>query len=257
MPKLFLPITALAALAATAALCVAQQQAAPDYTPYQKFGQPKPLFTPVDQGVADRTQLSTSFRAPFKDLRLPTNFDREYRVDQSYRPHGLRSPTGFYARASAGIVAMYPQPLYKGVGRGVEQIAIPAGTVYLFADSAKLTGHRTSRYETQPQQPSLLQRLDAADPAKSQTAAMSALNEPLARQTNIVSRMTSQTSEARESHTVQRETRPIELPLDMQVDLGPSRSSTALDGSSIWTDETLRQSRVATLLSSALTNAPR
>ena len=247
--RTLIPITALAA---TAALCVAQQSARtnqpPDGTSYQKWGQPKPVFTPIDQGVADRTQLSSSLRAPFKDLRLPTNFDREYRVDPSYRPHGLRSPTGFYARASAGIVAMYPQPLYKGIAPGIEQIAIPAGTVYLFADSAKLTGHRAQRYETQPTQSSLLQRLDATDPARSQSAALAALNEPVARQTNVVSRMTGQPPDAR---TTQRTQRPVELPTDLQL------PPTSLDGPSIWTDEPLRQSRVAFLLAAALDNAPR
>lgn len=234
------------ALAATAALSAAQQQSVPDGTSYQKFGQPKPVFTPIDQGIDARTRLSSSLRVPFKDLRLPTNFDREYRVDPSYRPHGLRSRTGFFARASAGIVAVYPQPLYRGVAPGVEQIAIPPGTVYLFADSAKLTGHRATRFETEPTQPSLLQRLDASDPARSQSTAMSVLNEPLARQASVVSRMTAQTIPQRDSSAAELS----------EPDSNPILPKT-IDGPSIWTDESLRQSRVASLLAAAFDNAPR
>lgn len=261
----------IAGLAVAGALSVALH-AAQDGASWQRIRQPKPVFSPVDQGVADRTQLSASQRVPFRDLRLPTNFDREYRVDSAYRPYGgLRSHTGFYARASGGIVALYPQPLYKGVARGVEQIGIPAGTVYLFADSAKLTGHSVVKYQTQPQQSSLLQRLDAANPPTSHASAVAALNEPMARQASIVDRMAPRTetgaTELASDGTLFRkrsdESQAGANSPTAATTARPSSSAESFDqkasatnSQSIWSNESIRQARIGVLLTSALGNSP-
>jgi hypothetical protein len=98
----------------------------------------QPEFERVDQGQADRNQLSTSYRDMGVDLRAPLNFDTVYKVEPHSRLlRGIRGWSGgAFVRANAGLIAVFPQSAYRAVGRGVDLAQVPAGTLFVFGDSA-------------------------------------------------------------------------------------------------------------------------
>ena len=119
----------------------------------------QPALREVDQQVQGRNDLAASTRKPFSDLRLPLNFDRLYEVDSS----AIRSRAGIqgraFARASGGLVAVFPRTDNRRLAPGVEVVSVPPGTVYLFADTATWTGMTTDRSRTSSPN-SLVQRIE-------------------------------------------------------------------------------------------------
>jgi hypothetical protein len=89
-----------------------------------------PGLTPVEQGVADVDPLSTSLRSLQVDLRIPAGFETVYHGAREDR-FGQRS--GFFARISGGITAVFPLSRYSIVPGGIEP-EVPAGTVYYLGD---------------------------------------------------------------------------------------------------------------------------
>lgn len=81
----------------------------------------------VDEGVEDQGPLSRSTRQFDIDLRQPTDFESLYQL-----PRQPGSPySGWYARASGGLVAVYPRSVYQASGRPGRADPIPPGTVFL------------------------------------------------------------------------------------------------------------------------------
>lgn len=125
----------------------------------------QPEFQAVDQGVGDRTELSSSYRDMGVDLRSPMNFDRVYKVDA--RSRLLRGMQGFekgaYARAHGGLVAVFPKGAYLEVAPGVDMAQVPPGTVYTFADSSRMShvGEAKDARATRPGAVPLVVRIDA------------------------------------------------------------------------------------------------
>jgi hypothetical protein len=101
------------------------------------------LLQPVDQGYADNNALQSSLRDTAVDMRSPSNWDRVYRVNANLELFpGHRKNGPLLARASGGIVAVFPQSTYVPVAPGVALASIPPGTVYTFADANALTRPR-------------------------------------------------------------------------------------------------------------------
>jgi hypothetical protein len=119
----------------------------------------QPALREIDQSVEGRNDLATSTRKPFSDLRLPLNFDRLYEVDSA----AIRSRAGIqgraFARASGGLIAVFPRTDNRRLAPGVEFVGVPPGTVYLFSDTARLTGMTTDRSCTSSPNP-LVQRIE-------------------------------------------------------------------------------------------------
>jgi hypothetical protein len=119
----------------------------------------QPALREIDQQVQGRNDLAASTRKPFSDLRLPLNFDRLYEVDSS----AIRSRAGIqgraFARASGGLVAVFPRTDDRRLAPGVNLVGVPPGTVYLFADTATWTGMTTDRSRTSSPN-SLVQRIE-------------------------------------------------------------------------------------------------
>jgi hypothetical protein len=88
------------------------------------------VLTPVEQGVADVDMLSSSLRSLQADLRAPAGFERVYEGSWEDR-YGQRS--GFFARVSGGVTAVFPMSRYSAVLGGIEP-EIPAGTVFYLGD---------------------------------------------------------------------------------------------------------------------------
>ena len=87
----------------------------------------------VDQGTEDMGPLARSSRMSRIDLRMPSGFDRVYRVESSTL--GDAAPAR-YARVSGALVAIFPRSEYATSERGTS-ILVPAGTVYAIgAESA-------------------------------------------------------------------------------------------------------------------------
>jgi hypothetical protein len=114
-------------------------------------------LTPVDQGVADRGALSASHRQLPPDFRVPIGFDRLYRIE-GRTPLFRGQSTPLYARVQGGLIAVFPQSEYRDFGKGLTQVQIPAGTVYLLRDPTPWLGEPSSA----PAAPShsLIQRLN-------------------------------------------------------------------------------------------------
>lgn len=119
----------------------------------------RPALREIDQSVEGRNDLAVSTRKPFSDLRLPMNFDRLYEVESS----AIRSRAGIqgraFARASGGLIAVFPRTDNRRLAPGVEIVSVPPGTVYLFADAARLTGMTADRSRTSSPN-SLVQRIE-------------------------------------------------------------------------------------------------
>lgn len=74
----------------------------------------------VDQGSEDVGALGTSFRQPSHDARLPTAFQRVYRVP---------GDEGKLMRGNGALFAVFPESVYRRTARGMKAVA-PPGTVY-------------------------------------------------------------------------------------------------------------------------------
>lgn len=91
-------------------------------------------LTPVDPGVADRGGLGMSLRQLQPDLRVPTNFDRVYRVPGSVS--GVPAfpgaePNDRFARISGGLTAVFERSQYlRRTDRPGLIPIVPAGTVF-------------------------------------------------------------------------------------------------------------------------------
>lgn len=80
-----------------------------------------PKMQAIDQGVADTGPLSVSERLMPKDLRVPSAFERVYRLSGKH--------SGQYARISGAITAVFPRSQYVLTDEG-EVPVIPAGTIF-------------------------------------------------------------------------------------------------------------------------------
>lgn len=74
----------------------------------------------VDAGREDVGALGTSFRQPSHDARLPTAFQRVYRVP---------GQDDKLMRGNGALFAVFPESVYRRTGRGTVAVA-PPGTVY-------------------------------------------------------------------------------------------------------------------------------
>jgi hypothetical protein len=176
----------------------------------------QPALREVDQSVQGRNDLAASTRKPFSDLRLPLNFDRLYEVDSQ----AIRSRAGIsgraFARASGGLVAVFPRTNDRRLAPGVNLVGVPPGTVYLFADTASWTGMTADRTRTSSPN-SLVQRIEQAPlPANPFPSTNPAGLRPTAPQ------------------------------------LAQSKADIVPAGPTIWTSETWRAGRVGALLDRAL-----
>lgn len=82
---------------------------------------------PVEQGVADVDPLRTSLVVPLdRDLRTPSGWESVYPV--RYRDASGQVREGF-ARASGGVVAIFPWSVYIPTRHGTI-ISVPPGTVF-------------------------------------------------------------------------------------------------------------------------------
>ena len=98
-------------------------------------------FREIEQGVEDTSPFGTTRRVFRADLRVPSNFEKVYRVDPSVRfAPGVRAPSngsGLFARVSGGLVAVYSRGQYQTTRRGTS-IDIPTDTVFLIGDPRRL-----------------------------------------------------------------------------------------------------------------------
>lgn len=74
----------------------------------------------VDAGTEDVGALGASFREQAHDARLPTSFQRVYRVP---------GEDGKLMRGNGALFAVFPESVYRRTARGVKALA-PPGTVY-------------------------------------------------------------------------------------------------------------------------------
>lgn len=74
----------------------------------------------VDPGIEDVSALGTSLRVPAHDARLPTGFQRVYRVP---------GQDGMLMRGNGALFAVFPESVYRRSPRGATPIA-PPGTVF-------------------------------------------------------------------------------------------------------------------------------
>lgn len=79
------------------------------------------LLDPVDPGVADTGPLSVSERLMPADLRVPTAFERVYRL--------TGKQDGRFARVSGAITAVFPRSQYVRTEYG-DVPEIPTGTIF-------------------------------------------------------------------------------------------------------------------------------
>jgi hypothetical protein len=80
----------------------------------------QPRLEIVDQGTEDRDVLSATLRTDPTDLRLPTEFERVYRVPGS---------STLLMRGNGALFAVFEQSVYRQTSRGIQVVA-PPGTVF-------------------------------------------------------------------------------------------------------------------------------
>lgn len=81
---------------------------------------PTDELEPVDQGVADLTDLSVSLRVVNPMLREPSGFSRLYQV---------RGMADAYVRANGALYAVFPRSAYA-LSQSGQVPVVPAGTVF-------------------------------------------------------------------------------------------------------------------------------
>lgn len=134
------PSTAASASAASAS------NAAPTPPVLAPIGDPLAdlRLVPIDPGTEDVSRLWEGGRQMPVDLRKPLNFEQVYRVEGDLSRLGVLgvSPAAgesMYARASGGMVAMFPQSEYVRTKDGRFPV-VPANTTFLQGSIQTLTG---------------------------------------------------------------------------------------------------------------------
>jgi len=89
---------------------------------------------PIDPGTEDVNPLRTSLKPSRADLRVPTDFERVYRVTGDTRAFGGTGEE-MYARVSNGLVAMFPKSTYASISR---RPTVPPGTIWVLGASARM-----------------------------------------------------------------------------------------------------------------------
>ena len=93
---------------------------------------------PIEPGFEDVSLLATSSKRMPVDLRMPLNFDQIYRIEGDLSRLGLtgrntswlaRANTPMFARASGGLIAIFPQSEYVQTKRGMRPV-VPANTTF-------------------------------------------------------------------------------------------------------------------------------
>ncbi len=135
------PARVFVAIVAITLACVAGAQ---DGT--VRAGDGRVVLTPVEAGVRDASLLSAGGRALPVDLRVPSAFDRVFRVSSSslgappWRTDRPRGPE-LFARVAGGVIAVFPRSEYADATIGRVGI-VPAGTVFHLGDAGSLGGTR-------------------------------------------------------------------------------------------------------------------
>lgn len=88
------------------------------------------LLEPVTPGEQDSNMLSGDLKLQRPDLRVPTGFERVYRVGGDVSHYGFPQGTELYARVNNGVVAVFPRSEYVQTRIGAMPV-IPAGTRWL------------------------------------------------------------------------------------------------------------------------------
>lgn len=88
---------------------------------------------PIEAGTEDVNALRSSLATVRADLRVPTDFERVYRVTGDVRAFGGGAEE-MYARVSNGLVAMFPKSVYAGRSR---RAIIPPGTIWVLGAHAR------------------------------------------------------------------------------------------------------------------------
>jgi hypothetical protein len=101
-------------------------------------------LVPIDPGTEDVSRLWEGGRQMPVDLRKPLNFEQVYRVEGDLSRLGVLgvSPAAgesMYARASGGMVAVFPQSEYVRTKQGRFPV-VPANTTFLQGSIQTLTG---------------------------------------------------------------------------------------------------------------------
>lgn len=100
-------------------------------------------LVPIDPGTEDVSILREGGRQMPVDLRKPLNFEQVYRVEGDLSRLGVLgiSPApgqSMYARASGGLIAVFPQSEYVRTRQGAFPI-VPANTTFLLGSAQTLT----------------------------------------------------------------------------------------------------------------------
>ncbi len=92
-------------------------------------------MVPIDPGTEDVSNLWTGSRQMPVDLRTPLNFDKVYRVEGDLSRLGVlgvsaQQGQAMYARASGGMIAIFPRSEYVRTKQGTVPV-VPANTTFL------------------------------------------------------------------------------------------------------------------------------
>lgn len=215
----------LRVLAACAAVLIASGAARSQDSLIQ-FGKGVTLRV-VDQGTEDMGPLARSSRMSRIDLRMPSGFDRVYRVESSTL--GDAAPAR-YARVSGALVAIFPRSEYATSERGTS-ILVPAGTVYAIGAESAATVMASQRPSTLPRPETMDRRASARVDTRVEMRAESAATRV-------------EMSAVRELATGSDTGADASAPAG---DWSPSAAGIAAP-MSIWTDERYRAARITALL---------
>ncbi len=95
----------------------------------------------VDQGTEDVGPLARSARVSRLDLRMPTGFDRVYRLESPTLGDGAPAR---YARVSGALIAIFPRSEYQKTAAGTS-IMVPAGTIFAIGSGSAASAVATQR----------------------------------------------------------------------------------------------------------------
>lgn len=95
----------------------------------------QPRLEIVDQGTEDRDVMSATLRTDPTDLRLPTEFERVYRVPGS---------SSLLMRGNGALFAVFEQSVYRQTSRGVQVVAPPGTVFHIGMPSAQTTRNNAS-----------------------------------------------------------------------------------------------------------------
>ncbi len=180
----------------------------------------------VEQGTEDVGPLARSARISRVDLRMPTGFDRVYRLESPTL--GSDSPAR-YARVSGALIAIFPRSEYQTTAAGTS-IMVPPGTIYAIG-SGSAASAVASRREITPSRPA---PLDLRESTRMGTRV----------DTRVDTVAHAGPPEARTRVQVDESASAIDRPRPDQPGPEPAPAR------SIWGDERYRVARVAALLNS-------